>query len=286
MSSRTPHRRVAERVGDLDRRADRVVVEVHEDRHGHLLRVAVGELPRGEHGVAVVGGDEPVRDGPHPAPAPPGRLGVGRHADRPGDVRGPAVAGLHEPVVVAGGEVEDLLAARRLDDLVDVAHDERAAGERPEVDGLEVGEQRVVALDRHDRLAGRDRLALVQRVDLEPVPAALPAAVRHPPPRALADDGDRLVDPAEQGVLALEHLHEDVRVVAVGLQEVARQREVRVGVVALADPLDREPEDLRAQPGALGARQEVLRSARTISSSAARPTSSWSSVGSRVPSTR
>ena len=43
---------------------------------------------------------------------------------------------------------------------------------------------------------------------------------------------------------------------AVGLQEVARQREVRVGVVALADPLDREPEDLRAQPGALGGAQD------------------------------
>ena len=80
-------------------------------------REALGERPRRRDRVAAVGRDQPVRDGADPAAAPPGRLRVGRHADRPGDVRGPAVAGLHEPVVVAGGEEEDLLAVRGLDDV-------------------------------------------------------------------------------------------------------------------------------------------------------------------------
>ena len=87
-----------------------------------------------------------------PAPSPPGRLGVGGHPDRTGDVRGPSVAGLDQPVVVAGGEVEDRLAGRRVDHLADVAHDQRAPGQAAEVHGLEVGEERVVALDLEHRL--------------------------------------------------------------------------------------------------------------------------------------
>ena len=95
------------------------------------------------------------------AAAPPARVGVGRHADRAGLVGRPPVARLHEPVVVAGGEEEDRLARRRLDDGADVAHHERAARQGAEVHGLEVGEEGVVALDRHDGLVRRDRVGLV-----------------------------------------------------------------------------------------------------------------------------
>ena len=166
-----------ERLGHLERGGHRVVDEV--DQHGdvHVAVEVLGELDRGLDGVAAVGGDQAVGDGADPAPAPPGRLGVGGDADRAGDVGAPAVAGLDQPVVVAGGEVEDLLAAGRLDDLGDVAHDQRAAGQRAQVDGLQVGEHGVVALDRHHRLAGGDAVALLQRVDLEAVPAGDPLAV-------------------------------------------------------------------------------------------------------------
>ena len=56
----------------------------------------------------------------------------------PGDVRRVAVAGLHAVVVVARGEVEDLLPVRRLDHPPDVRRDERAPCEHAEVDRLEV----------------------------------------------------------------------------------------------------------------------------------------------------
>ena len=99
--------------------------------------------------------------------------------------------GLHEPVVVAGGEEEDRLAARGLDHLGDVAHDQRAAGQAAEVDRLEVGEQRI----RRPRSSSRSPTARSRRPRAarapRAVPAALPAAVRAPPSGALLEHRDR-----------------------------------------------------------------------------------------------
>ena len=117
----------------------------------------------------------------------------------------------------------------------------------PEVQRLEVGEQAVVAADRHDGLPRLDLVAVVERADLQPVPAVLPAAVREPPARAEPQDRERLVDPAEHGALALEHLHQHVRVVAVLLQHVAGEREVRVAVVAVAHLLHGQRERGRVE---------------------------------------
>ena len=252
VSSRTPHSCGAERLGDLERGAHAVVVEVDEHGHVHLVAEAADERARRRHGVAAVGRDQPVRHRADAAAAPPRRLRVGGDADRAGDVRRPAVAGLHEPVVVAGGEEDDRLAAGGVDDLAHVAHDQRAAGHAAEVDRLEVGEQRVVALDRHHRLPRLDLVALVQRVDLELVPAVLPRAVGAPPPGALPEHRERLVDPAEDRVLALEDLHQHARVAIVELERRLRVVEVDVGVVALADLLDGQAEHVRCEPLALG----------------------------------
>ena len=184
VSSRTPHRSSPSASATCSAVAHRVVDEVDEHGHVHVAGVAVGELARGQRRVAAVGRDQRVRHRAHAAAAPPGGLRVRGDADRPGDVRRPAVAGLHQPVVVAGGEEQDRLAARRVHDGVDVAHDQRAAGQRAEVDGLEVGELRVVALDRQHRLPGRDLVALVQRLDLQPRrsrrPSGRPRSGRRP----------------------------------------------------------------------------------------------------------
>jgi len=40
-----------------------------------------------------------------------------------------------------------------------------------------------------------------------------------------------------------------VRVLALGLQQLLGEDEVGVGVVAVADPVDRQPEDLRVEAG-------------------------------------
>ena len=73
----------------------------------------------------------------------------------------------------------------------------------------------------------------------------LPSGRRRP--ARLAHDGDRLVDPPEDRLLLLEHLHEHLRVAVLGDEQVAREVEVLVGVVALAQPLGGEPEDGRVQ---------------------------------------
>src|SRR5207247_10054023 len=56
------------------------------------------------------------------------------------------------------------------------------------------------------------------------------------------EHGDRLVDPAEHGVVLLEDLHEHARAMPLGLQERLRVVEVSVGVIALADLVRGEAE--------------------------------------------
>jgi hypothetical protein len=90
----------------------------------------------------------------------------------------------------------------------------------------------------------------VERPDLEAVPAVDPL-VALVVPGALLEHRDRLVDAAEDRLLALEDLHQHARVMAVGLQQRLREVEVRVGVVPVADLLHRKAEDGRRQAHAL-----------------------------------
>ena len=153
------------------------------------------------------------------------------------DICGVAVARLHAVVVVPRRHEDDRLAVRGLEHAHDVRRDERATRKDAEVDRLEVGEQGVVALDRHHRLPGRGAVAVVERVHRELVPVV----------RAELEDRDRLVHPAEIRVPLLEHLHHDARPASVVQQRCPRMVEVRVGVVALAHLLDGQVEDSRAE---------------------------------------
>jgi hypothetical protein len=135
-------------------------------------------------------------------------------------------------VVVTGRHEDDRLAVRGLEHAGGVRRDQRAPRERPEDDRLEVGEVRVVALDRHHRLPRLDPVAVVKRMDRQPVPVV----------RAELEDRDRLVHPSEHRVLALEELHHDAGAGVVE-ERGARVVEVRVAVVAVAHLLDREVED-------------------------------------------
>ncbi|GBD46580.1 hypothetical protein HRbin41_01408 [bacterium HR41] len=223
-------------------------MEVDENDDVHLVGVAIGEGVRSGDGVAAEGGDERVRHRSHSPPAPPRRLRVGRDTERPSDVRRPTVTGLYKPMVVAGREVEDRLAARRLHDLANVAHDQRPPGQAAQIDGLEMGEERIVALDQQDRLPGLDLVALVKRPHFELVPTVLPAAVGKAPSRAELEHRDRLVDATQHRAVLLKHLHRDARVHAALFEQPFGEVEVRVGVVAVADLLDRQTEDRRIEP--------------------------------------
>src|SRR5205823_14136836 len=86
-----------------------------------------------------------------------------------------------------------------------VGPDLRAAGEDTEVQGLEVGERVVRALDEEHRLPRCDLVAVVQRVDLE----------LRPLHAAQLENRDRLVDAAEERVRFAEHLHGDARAMVV-----------------------------------------------------------------------
>ena len=209
----------------------------------HVGLHVLDELRRSEHRVATVGRDQRVRHRADPAAAPPGGLRLRGDADLGADdlaghVGGVAVAGLDAVVVVAGRHEDDRLAVRGLQHAHDVAGDQRPPREHAEVDGLEMGEARVVALDPQHGLVRVDRVAVVERVHGQVVPV-VGAELQH---------RDRLVDPAEVRVPLLEDLHHHARAAVVADQDLARVVEVRVGVVALPHLLDRELEDLGRKP--------------------------------------
>ena len=139
---------------------------------------------------------------------------------------------------------------RGLDDLAHVARDQRPAREDAEVDRLEMAEQRVVALDRHDRLPRLDLVAVEEGVHLQLAPAGHPGAAGVAPAAALAQHRDRLVHATEHGAVPLEHLHDDARVVRLRLERRLREDEVRVRVVAVAHLLDGQVEHIRWETGA------------------------------------
>src|SRR5580765_5823030 len=98
-----------------------------------------------------------MRNRANPLAAPPGRLLVRGHTDRRADdltrhIGRVAVSGLDAMMIVARGHEDDLLAPRRLEHTDDVRRDQRPAREHSEVRGLEMREERVVALDVHHRL--------------------------------------------------------------------------------------------------------------------------------------
>src|SRR5436305_8367749 len=89
----------------------------------------------------------------------------------------------------------------------------------------------------------------MQRADLELAPPRKPLAIRSPPPRACLQHCDRFVHPAQQRVSLLKHLHRHVRMAVFGLEQLLGVDEVRVRVVAVADPLNRQPEDRGVEAG-------------------------------------
>ena len=104
------------------------------------------------------------------------------------------------------------------------------------------------------RSRGRARRGRSRRPRGAPAPRARPSPRCQPPggvaSRALPEHRDRLVDAAEHRALLLEHLHGHARVPALALEQLLREVEVGVRVVARADPLHGEPEHLRVEPRA------------------------------------
>ena len=200
----------------------------------------LGELPRGEHRVAVVGRDERVRHRADARGPPPARLRIRRNADRAGDVRGISVSGLHEPVIVARRKEHDRLRMRGVDHEPRVRAHARAPREHAEVEGLEMGEHLVRAFDRHHRFPGLDRLAVVERAHRERAPVI----------GAELEDRDRLIHAAQIRLRLSEHLHRDARGAMIGEQDLAGANEILVGVVAFPHSLDGKMKDGRIEPGA------------------------------------
>ena len=86
-----------------------------------------------------------------------------------------AVAGLHQMVIEARRKEQHVLAAGRVDDRARVGRDARAARKDAQIRRLKMREERVVALDRHHGFERLDAVAVVERADVELVPAVAPA---------------------------------------------------------------------------------------------------------------
>ena len=238
---------VTQRVGHLKRRAHRIVLVIHEHDHVQVGRVAICKSARRKHGVAAIRSDEPMGHGAHAPAAPPRCLGIGAHADGAGHVRGPAITGLHLPVIESGGEVQDGLAVGGLNHGAHVAADQRAPAQYTQHQGLKVCKQRVVALNAQHRFPRGDLVAVKEGLHLNGVTRGLPS-VGGAVPCTERHDGDGLINPAQHRVLALEHLHQHPRVVVVGLQHLACKREVGVAVVPVAHALNGQLKCGRSKP--------------------------------------
>ena len=157
--------------------------------------------------------------------------------------------------------------------------------EHAEVDGLEVREQRVVALDRQHGLPRLDPVAVVERVDGERVPVveqSLRTAIASSTPPSIARLRWKTCITTRGRRSSLQ-------------ERLARVVEVRVGVVALPHLLDRELEDLgrkaapspllgrHARPRARGRRRAPPRRPRAARATA-RP--SRSGAAARGPASR
>src|SRR5207302_9906178 len=96
-----------------------------------------------------------------------------------------------------------------------------------------MSERVVWPLDEEHRLPRLDLVAVVQGVHLELVPLG----------RAELEDGDRLVDAAEEGVRLAEHLHGHAGAMVVLEEQLPRADEVLIRVVPLPHSLDGEVEN-------------------------------------------
>src|SRR5439155_17693793 len=113
----------------------------------------------------------------------------------------------------------------------------RAAREHTEIQRLEMREALVRSLDREDRVPRFVLIAFVERVHSERAPVV----------GAKLENGDRLVDTAEESGRLAADLHEHAGRMAVRAQHLARALEVFVGVETLPDFVDRQTEQSRVE---------------------------------------
>ena len=86
---------VLERACHLERGPDAVILEVDQDHDVDVGIDMLGIFLCRDHAIAAVGGDQRMGNRSLAFAAPPGRLRVGRDADRARHVGAPAVARLH-----------------------------------------------------------------------------------------------------------------------------------------------------------------------------------------------
>src|SRR5689334_20843604 len=116
-----------------------------------------------------------MRNCAHALATPPVGLSVSGDASYTGLVSSKAIAGLDGPMIVSGREVPDRLTVGGFDHSRDVGGDHRTTGKRAQIDRFQMCEEVVWPFDIHDRLVGRDAVALFQSMDLQSVPARNPA---------------------------------------------------------------------------------------------------------------
>ena len=142
--------------------ADAVVVEVHQGDARDVGRQEAGELQDGLRRVAQEAGDGGVGDRAAARPAPPVALlvggdgavdgvAVGLVEQLHGDMVGIAVARLHLVGIKPGREEQHFLAARGVQDLVDIGGDARVPRQRPQRRRFQRGEVPVAAAHFQNR---------------------------------------------------------------------------------------------------------------------------------------
>ena len=179
-----------------------------------------------------------MRHGSDALAPPPRRLSIGGDTNGAGNVRGIAIAGLHQPVIVSRGKEHDFLGTCCFHDESRVGTHASTPRQHADIQRFEMCERIVRPFDRQHSFPGRGLVSIEQRVHHEIVPGM----------RAELENRDRFVDPPQERVRLGEDLHEHLGSMTIGEQDFAGPDEVFVRVVARLHLVHRQVKNRRIEP--------------------------------------
>ena len=217
---------VAERVRHAKGLLGLVLERVDQDDPWHVRRHVPVEREGRLDGVAE---DQHQRMGHRAGRREPGQTRAGRRrgADAAADDRGVVEDVGDVRVDVPRPEADDRLRRRDVDARPGRGRPAGRLGEHPEERRLVQPEPPIAGADAEDDLLRLDHVAVVERLELG---LGGIGAGQH-----VAEQVARLVDPAQDGVLAGEDLHRDQRIETLLLEDALGTREIDVSRVARQD---------------------------------------------------
>ena len=169
--------RLTMRLDDIERRADAVILPIHQGNSVHVPVNLAVKRQRRQAGRAVVRADERVRNRAKPLFAPIIGIRVRADAKRARFHCRVAVGRLHPKMIESRRKEKNRLAPRRLHDFRGRSRRRRRASNHAEQHGFEIGVILLRPFDSHERFPRFNAVAVVEGIDADFVAAIYPEIV-------------------------------------------------------------------------------------------------------------